>query len=99
MSAENIKLIQDAYARFQRADLPGLLDICCDDVTWGMIGREHDVPMAGIRTGKNGVVEFFTRLKATQQLLDFAPRKCVADDDTVCCIGHTKWKMHQSHGL
>jgi uncharacterized protein len=99
MSAENIKLIQDAYARFQRADLPGLLDICCDDVTWGMIGREHDVPMAGIRTGKNGVVEFFTRLKATQQLLDFAPRKFVADDDTVCCIGHTKWKMHQSHGL
>ncbi len=96
MSNENLKKVQDAYAGFGRGDMQPLMDILSPDVSWGMVGRPHDVPMAGIRQGKAGVNEFFKTLHEVQQLKDFAVQKFVASDDTVCVIGHTKWVMNDS---
>ena len=96
MSKTNLELVQDVYAAFGRGDMQALMDALHPDVTWGMIGRPQDVPMAGIRNGKAGVGEFFKILHEVQQLRDFAPQKFVATDDTVCVIGHTKWTMNNN---
>ena len=96
MSNDNLKRTQEAYAAFGRGDMQPLMDSLSPDVTWGMIGRPHDVPMAGIRKGKQGALDFFQTLQEVQELKEFAPQKFVGDDDTVVIIGHTKWKMHKS---
>ena len=96
MDNDNLEKTQNAYAGFMRGDLEPLLNLLSSDVSWGMVGRTHDVPMAGIRQGKDGVLEFFRVLHEVQQLKDFAPQKFVASGDTVCVIGHTKWIMNKS---
>jgi uncharacterized protein len=95
MNNGNLKLVQNIYAAFGRGDMQPLMDALDPNVTWAMIGPE-DVPMAGIRHGKAGVMEFFKTLKEVQQLREFAPLKFLAADDTVVVIGHTKWTMNNN---
>ena len=96
MSNKNVDLIKNAYGHFKTGNMPAVLEMLSPDVSWGMIGRPHDVPMAGIRKGKQGALDFFTTLNEVQELREFAPRKFVGDYDTVVVIGHTKWKMNKS---
>ena len=96
MSNANIKLIQDVYAAFGRGDIPAVLDAVTPDVTWGVVGREQDVPFAGIRHGRNGAAEFFRLLKETKDLTNFTPQKFVAADDMVLVWGRYDWTMHSS---
>ena len=96
MSNANIKLVQDVYAAFGRRDIPAVLDALTPDVTWGLVGREKDVPMAGIRNGKAGAGEFFRLLTETQELTAFEPRKFAAADDTVFVAGRAAWIMCKS---
>lgn len=96
MSDANIKLVQDVYAAFGRRDIAAVLDKVTPDVTWGMIGRAKDIPIAGIRQGKAGVGEFFKTLAETQELTGFTPQKLAAADDTVFVLGHATWRMHRS---
>ena len=96
MSNKNVDMIKTAYGHFKTGNMPAVLEMLSPDVSWGMIGRPHDVPMAGIRKGKQGALDFFTTLNEVQELREFAPRKFVGDDDTVVVIGHTKWKMNKS---
>jgi uncharacterized protein len=96
MEKTNLKLVQDAYAAFGRGDMQVLMDMLAPDVSWGMIGDPKEVPMAGIRTGKAGVGEFFRILHEVQQLEKFEPLKFLAADDTVAVIGHTNWTMNRN---
>ena len=96
MSNANIKLVQDVYAAFGRRDIPTVLDALTPDVSWGMIGRAQDVPMAGIRQGKAGAGEFFKLLKETQEITRFEPQKYAATDDMVFCWGHSAWTMRRN---
>ena len=96
MTNTNIKLVQEAYGAFGRGDIPAALDMMTPDMTWGMIGREKDVPMAGIRNGKAGAAEFFRLLKETQEIKSFEPQKFAAADDMVFVAGHTAWTMQRN---
>lgn len=96
MTNKNVEMIKTAYGHFKTGNMPAVLEMLSPDVSWGMIGRPHDVPMAGIRKGKQGALDFFQTLQEVQELKEFAPQKFVGDDDTVVIIGHTKWKMHKS---
>jgi uncharacterized protein len=96
VSNANIKIVQDAYAAFGRQDIESLLAMLTPDVSWGMVGREQDVPMAGIRQGRAGAAEFFRLLKETQDVTSFEPRKFMAAEDKVFCWGHVTWIMCRS---
>ena len=96
MSNKNVDLIKTAYGHFKTGNMPAVLEMLSPDVRWGMIGRPHDVPMAGIRKGKQGALDFFKTLNEVQELKEFAPQKFMGEDDTVVIIGHTKWKMNKS---
>lgn len=96
MSNANIKLVQDIYGAFGRGDIPSVLDALAPDVTWGMVGREEDIPMAGIRNGKAGAGEFFRLLKDTQEITHFEPQKFLAVEDRVLVWGRYEWTMRLS---
>ena len=87
MSAANTKLVQDLYAAFKRRDMPAVLDRLSPDVTWGMVGREQDVPMAGIRQGKAGAGDFFRITAETVEIVAFEPQTFLAAEDKVFVWG------------
>lgn len=54
--AENIKLIQAAFASFSRGEIQGVLSALAPDVDWmGVVGAASQVPMRGPRHGVEAV--------------------------------------------
>lgn len=96
MTTANIKFVQDIYAAFGRGDVAAVVDACAPDVTWGLVGSPDDIPMAGIRSGRAGVGEFFRSLKETQQLTAFRPMTFADSGDTVFVLGNAEWIMNRN---
>ena len=89
MEAENVKVVQGAYAAFGRGDISGLLGYMTDDIHWRpVIGTAAHVPFSGERTGKTNVAEFFKQVAESEDFEQFEPREFVAHGDTVVAIGH-----------
>lgn len=57
----NIEVVQRCYAAFDRGDIEGLVNLCGDDVTWG-IDSVSNLPWTGVRRGRSGVREFFQKV-------------------------------------
>lgn len=93
MSNANIKLLQDAFNAFTRGDIQTVLDALAPDVSWGLVGREQDIPMLGIRHGKAGASEFFRLLNEVQEVTAFEPQTFLAAEDKVFAWGRTAWIM------
>jgi uncharacterized protein len=96
MSAANTKFVQDLYAAFKRRDIETVLDALAPDATWGMVGREQDLPMAGIRRGRAGAAEFFSVMAEMVEVAAFEPRAYLAAEDKVFIWGHWRWIMRNS---
>jgi len=91
--AQNTKVVQDAYAAFGRGDIPAVLNLMDDNVTWKPVtGAASYVPTAGERHGKASVSEFFKILGQSVQFERFEPREFLAQDDKVVAIGRYKGK-------
>jgi ketosteroid isomerase-like protein len=58
MSDQNAQLLQDAYDAFARRDVPAVLQVFADEITWHVPGRS---PLSGDYKGHEEVVGFFTR--------------------------------------
>jgi ketosteroid isomerase-like protein len=90
----NTKLIQDAYADFQKGDIASLLDRLTDDVVWTTPYPPEIVPHGGTRTGKNGVRSFFEQLARGYEITKFDPREFIASGDYVVALvtiaGHAR---------
>jgi ketosteroid isomerase-like protein len=93
MEAENTKLVKDAYAAFQRGDIPAVLATLSDDVEWHAVkGTEGVVPTSGLRRGRAAVGEFFQQLANSTTFESFEPREFIAQGDQVAVIGRYKGK-------
>lgn len=87
---ENVRVVQDAYAAFQRADIPGLLELFAEDIDWWTPGTPEQIPYAGRRSGRDAVAEFFARLGETTEFTTFEPREYIAQGDRVVASGNYK---------
>jgi ketosteroid isomerase-like protein len=96
MTQTNIQRVQANYGLFKEGNIPAVLANLSDEAIFGMVGRAHDVPMAGLRKGKAGAAEFFKLLKETQELRSFTPLKFAANEDMVFVLGRTEWTMRRS---
>lgn len=92
MSDQNTAIVQQAYANFKTGNIQGLLDQLADDVTW-QLPEIEGVPIAGKRTGRDGVREFFATLARDQEVIEFEPREFVAQGDRVVSLGDYKWRV------
>jgi ketosteroid isomerase-like protein len=83
---DNTQLVQEGYATFSRGDIPGLLNMCTDDVVWITPGPPDQLPAAGMRHGRAEVAQFFSVLKDTEEVEQFEPREFIAQGDKVVAL-------------
>jgi ketosteroid isomerase-like protein len=88
---ENVQLVKEGYAAFSRGDIPGLLALMAEDVEW--ISPGPGLPLAGTYRGRDGVANFFQKLSAEADILDFQPREFVAEGDRVLVVGWERFKV------
>ena len=89
---QNAETVQEAYNNFNTGNIQALLDQMSDNVTWELPEIEG-VPLAGKRTGRDGVKEFFETLSRDQDVLEFEPIESLAQGDKVVSLGHYKWRV------
>ena len=89
---ENVAIVHQAYNNFKTGNIPGLLDLCSDDITWQLPQMEN-VPFGGQRTTRAGVGEFFALIDANEEALRFEPREIVAQGDKVVSLGYYQWRV------
>jgi ketosteroid isomerase-like protein len=87
--AQNTRLVQDAYAAFQRGDIQAVLDALDPDVVWKPVtGADSNVPMAGERRGSADVAGFFKAVGESVRFSRFEPQQFIAQGDKVVALGH-----------
>ena len=89
---ENVSIVHQAYDNFKTGNIPALLDLCSEDITWQLPQMEN-VPFAGKRTTRAGVGEFFALVGANQDSLRFEPQEAVAQGDKVVSLGYYQWRV------
>lgn len=86
---QNTKVVQDAYAAFNRGDVQGILDRLDDSIVWRAVyGAGPHVPTSGERRGKAQVGEFFKQVAQNVNFSRFEPREFIATGDKVVALGH-----------
>jgi ketosteroid isomerase-like protein len=83
----NLERVQQVYAAFGRGDLPALLALLDENVSWRMAGP---APFAGERRGHAGVQEFFVKLVEAAEIEHFAPAEFLAKGETVVALGNER---------
>jgi ketosteroid isomerase-like protein len=86
MSDANVKIVQDAYAAFQRGDIQSILNLLSDDIVWTTPG-EGLIPQGGTHRGKSAVANFFATVGQTLQFSKFEPQTFIAQGDHVVALG------------
>src|SRR5256714_12960514 len=89
---ETTATIQRAYNNFKTGNIEGLLDQMSDNINW-QLPEVEGVALAGKRTGRDGVKEFFATLARDQDVLEFEPREFVAEGDKVVSLGDYRWRV------
>ncbi|HEY5943979.1 MAG TPA: nuclear transport factor 2 family protein [Kofleriaceae bacterium] len=81
--AQNKQLVLDVYARFSRGDIPGVLDLMTDDVTWWILGKPELTPTCG-SYDKERLRRLFARMQS--QLVNglaLTVLRTIGEDDSV----------------
>ena len=92
---ENTAIAQQGYNNFKTGNIEALLDQLSADVTW-QLPEMKGVPLAGKRSGRDGVADFFATVARDQEVLEFEPREFVAQGDKVVSLGHYKWRVKET---
>jgi ketosteroid isomerase-like protein len=92
---ENLQVVKDGYAAYGRGDLASLLALLAEDVEWIIPGA--GLPLAGTYHGREGAANFFQKLAAESEVLDFQPREFVADGDRVLVFGWERVKVKSTN--
>ena len=87
---DNVRVVRDAYAAFQRSDIPGLLEILSDDIDWWTPGAPEQIPYAGRVGGREAVGRFFAKLDESEEFTHFEPEEFIAQGDRVAVTGNFK---------
>jgi uncharacterized protein len=69
----NIETVQHAFADFTRGNIPGILNVCTDDVIWSS-WKNPEISFAKTYTGKAGAATFFSDLNNEVTYTVFEPR-------------------------
>ena len=85
----NLQIIQQVYSDFKQGNIPAILDILSDDINWEL-PQSAGTAFSGVFKGKNGVLEFFQQVAATNDMHEFDIDDFVASDDKVIALGHLK---------
>ena len=85
-------LIRQAYDDFAQGNVPGVLDVLADDVTWDVPTL---VPQGGSASGKEEVGAFFQRLGELYEGLNLDIHDIADGDDRVVGIGTARGDLRE----
>src|SRR5689334_5585220 len=94
-TTENTERVASIFEAFGRGDVPYILDQLADDVRF-VSHLDPEVPWAGTFAGKEGVVEFFTALGTSVEVIDHPVTALVAQGDTVVATGEVDFKVRDT---
>jgi uncharacterized protein len=84
MAHPNTELLQHAYDAFAIEDIPAMLGILAEDISWHVPGRS---PVSGDYAGHAGVLDFFTRCQELSGgTLKVRVDEALADGDRVVVL-------------
>jgi hypothetical protein len=83
---EPVEVVKQCYEAFEQGDIAGVLSRVSAGVSWIDPGFP-DVPYAGVRSGREGVAEFFQSLREHVELTSFEPNAFVASGADVVVFG------------
>ena len=82
----NIALIRNIYAAFERGDIRTIMDHLAPDVEWTLNGPSV-IPYAGKKIGPDQVLTFFEALATTQEDHKLTVDEYIAQCDVVVTVG------------
>jgi uncharacterized protein len=82
----NVRIVQEAYAAFQRGEVQGVLNMLVEDVEWITPGPPDVMPVAGKRRGRQQVAQFFATLSEQEDVELFEPGEYIAQGDKVVAL-------------
>ena len=85
--ATPLETVQSIYAAFGRGDIPGILDMLADNVTWQTVGDVADYPLFRQWPGRAGAAEFFSTLVGLEDITHFEPQSFDASGEKVFVMG------------
>ncbi len=92
--SKNIQLVQEAYQNFGEGNIPGLLDLLTENVSWIDPGYPN-LPYGGNRSGKKEVMEFFTGMGSQITFERFEPQFYLQDGNYVIAKGFFSGKSNE----
>lgn len=87
-TSTNTEVIQQAYEKFGSGDIPGLLELCAENIGWEVPEIEN-APFSGIREGVKAVGEFFAQLTDAEDITRFEPLEFIAQNDKIIVLGES----------
>jgi ketosteroid isomerase-like protein len=92
----NKETTQAVFDLFGKGDVPAILDLVTDDVTWTCPGPTEILPYAQVFNGKEGVAEFFRLIYANKEFPGFEVTELIGEGDKVAALGHWDAKSKQT---
>jgi ketosteroid isomerase-like protein len=80
---QNKALAREFFARFSANDIPGVLDMLADDVSWWSAGKPDLVPVTGVRNKERIARVFNGMLAQLKNGLEMAVKGMTAEGDKV----------------
>ncbi len=90
---ENVEIIKQAFAAFQRNDAQALLTLFSDDVDFRHPMSTATWPWAGKRRGRAQVAEFFARLVEVTETEKVEPREFIAQGKKVVVLLSERFRI------
>jgi ketosteroid isomerase-like protein len=102
MSNDNARIIRSGYDAFAQGDVPAVLGMLSEQITWHIPGRS---PLSGDYTGHEEVVGFFTKsMELSAGTLRVQMDELLADGDRVIALttvsarrNGTSWSAPEVH--
>ena len=88
--SDNAQVVTQAYEAFSRGDIPALLEMMGDDVSWEVT---EILPQGGSFAGRDGVGEFFAGVAREWPELEVEIEDMVASGDHVVGVGRAKGQL------
>lgn len=86
--ATNTQIAQQGYEKFGSGDIPGLLDLLSENISW-TVPEIENAPFSGARQGRDAVGQFFTQLSEAEDITRFEPLEFIAQGDKVVVLGES----------
>jgi ketosteroid isomerase-like protein len=95
ITQENVRIVKDLFAAFERGDKQELLALSAEDIEW--ITPGEDWPLAGTRHGHPGLLDLVKKLTEMLETSFPEPPEFVAQGNRVLVIGFSTGKVNATN--